>query len=195
MKAECRGRGATSKKWAAKKCNLPAGNLWPGGPHAIPTGRCLLAVDPGDGPGHLQVQRAGPRWRHLLLLLPQGACTLGCPIATTPLWALQSFPHFCFSLGTLGTCPQWSISALFSCREQECSWGLVGQVLCSPSPTWSLQTKGACPKKREGNPPSQGPAPGGPEMLKAHTLASVFLISVFTNLAHTYTNAIFNLQK
>lgn len=113
----------------------------------------------------------------------------------TTLWALQSFPHFCFSLGTLGTCPQWSISALFPWREQECSWGLVGQALCSPSPTWSLQTKGACPKKREGNPPSQGPAPGGPEMLKAHTLASVFLISVFTNLAHTYTNAIFNLQK
>lgn len=34
--------------------------------------------------------------------------------------------------------------------------------------------------------PSWGPAPGGSEVQTAYTLASVFLISVFTDLTHTH---------
>lgn len=72
--------------------------------------------------------------------------------------------------------------------------GLAGQVLCP----WSNPTKQRVlvqGKGKSAHPPSAGPAPGGSEVQIAYTLASIFLISVFTDLTYTHTHAIFNLQK
>lgn len=205
------------KKWAAKKCNLPSGNLLPGGLCDIPTWRGLLLVEPWASPGHPGVQRAGSgcqgtpqagrgKQRHLLLL-PQGPQvtahlrmgTSHC--ATIPtnlvvlslLWLLFKDP--------MGPCPWWAIPACasFPWREEERSWGGWRDKPSALHP-WSSPTKQRVlvqRKRKAALLPSWGPAPGGSEMLTAYTLASVFLISVFTNLTHTHThtNAIFNLQK
>lgn len=50
-------------------------------------------------------------------------------------------------------------------------------------------------KGKSAPPPSWGPAPGGSEVQTAYTLASVFLISVSTDLTYTHTYMLFLTSK
>lgn len=139
----------------------------------------------------------------LLQPLQHAACRSGCQgtpqesrgkVVTFLLWLIFKDLE--------GTCPcwatpvKWYMSLCFVPMErrgvQLRDWWDKPSV---PDPI--TLNKGCLSKEKENQrpPPSWGPAPGGSEVRTAYTLASVFLISVSTDLTYTHTYMLFLTSK
>lgn len=119
---------------------------------------------------------------------------------TSPTTLLVLFLLWLLFKDSMGTSPWWATPAKWDTSFCFMPMERRGvQLGC-----WWDKSSGLCPQPGtttqrvlvqwiwKGSPRTGwGPAPGGSEMLTAYSLASVFLISVFTNLTHTRTQMLF----